>query len=512
MGQESDVIVVGAGPAGLTVACELALAGVQVTVLERRTEPVGSRASTLMPRVMEVLEMRDMLPRFIDRARQIRDGALLPSHSWAGMTFDWRFMDTPFPYRLLLPQNHTEELLKTRALELGVRIREGITVVAVDQDDESVRLSCREQAGPLSEFVAQFVVGADGGRSAVRKGLGINFAGHDGTFTGVAADAVMPFPWEDSARMVFGNEHGWLSMLPFAKDNSITRFVFVHAEGMHRDKEEPVTAEEIAAYAGQISGVDLDVRELAWSSRFTDAMRIADKFREGRVVLVGESTRIHYPASGVGMNFCMQDAFNLGWKLAAVVHEHARPALLDTFEAERRPVMLGLLESVKTQCSIQFDFSPGGLATKQFFEKNLIAIPEVSRRLAQDENGVLIAYPVADGVPAHDLCGRPVPNLALVTPEGRMHVLELLRQGTFVLVDLTGRAGWSISQASWKVGKASPLPVKIVPAQLSGEVEEMSGVTAFLLRPDGYIAYVATGSDDEYKGALDAAAALLIGP
>lgn len=493
MNGTSDVIVVGGGPTGLTVASELVFMGARVTILERRTAPVGSRASSIMPRVLELLHMRGMLSTFIDRARQIQSSALLPTHSWGGMSpLDWSQLDTPFPYRLLLPQNYTEELLTARAHELGVDIRTGVKVVGLEQDDDEVRVTTDD--GEVHR--ARYVVGADGGHSTVREAVGIDFVGHDGHFTGIAADVAMPFPLEDSTRTVFENERGWLTLLPFSDDDTITRFVMVHAEGMKTARDVPITIDEVRGYAEDISGLTLDVGELAWASRYTDAMKLASRFRVRRVLIVGEATRIHYPASGVGMNFCIQDAFNLGWKLAAVINGQAPDELLDTFETERRPIMEDLLESVKSQVAAQFTFTPEGMALKRFIAGRLMGIPEVNRIMASDENGLSTRYAVTDGVEPHPLIGRPMPNLAFLTPEGRTHVLELLRDATFLLFDLTGRAGWDL-------GAVGDTPVKIILAQVSGPAPQLAGATAVLVRPDGYVAFVGHGPD-ELKSGLDA--------
>jgi hypothetical protein len=257
----------------------------------------------------------------------------------------------------------------------------------------------------------------------------------------------------------------------------------VHTERRHALQSEPVTLDEVRGCLRDVLGFDIEIDELRWASRFTDAMRLADTFRKGRTFLVGESARIHYPASGVGMNFCIQDAFNLGWKLAAVIKGYAGEALLDTYETERRPVAEQLLASVNAQCAVQFDFSPEGVAFKRMFQQHLMPMPEVNRRLALELNGLLDPYP---GPPdAHLLTGRPAPDLVLQTPTGLRRLGEELRSQDLLLVDCTGDDAF----AALELGDA---PVRTLTGVASVAPESAAGVTALLVRPDGYVAWAAT--------------------
>lgn len=193
---------------------------------------------------------------------------------------------------------------------------------------------------------------------------------------------------------------------------------------MHVDPREPVTLDEVRRCVFEILGVDIDLGELRWGSRFTDATHIASSFSTGRVFLVGESSRVHYPASGVGINFCVQDAFNLGWKLAGVVNGHASSSLLATFEAERRPVAERLLDSVAAQCAIQFAFRPEAMTYKRWFETTLLPVPEANRTLALELNGLTEPYPAPDG--AHFTTGARTPDLEIQTSRGIVTIGELL--------------------------------------------------------------------------------------
>ena len=389
-----DVIVVGGGPSGLTVAGELARAGVNVTVLERRLGGVQSRAGTILPRTLELLDARGLLERFIARARLITDNPFIPVHIWGGMQpIHWRNLNTRFPYRLTLPQSTTEEILYENCVELGVKFVHGATVSGLDQDADGVRVTADLEDGTRQEYAASYVVGADGGRSAVRKLLNIDFVGHDATFTGIVADLAMAKPWP-GVRMMSDNHRGWVNAFPFGSgEEPVLRFNIVHVESMQKSKDETVPDAEVHQVLDEIlDELDVEWGEVMWASRYTDAMRLADRFQQGRAFLVGESTRIHYPASGVGMNFCIQDGFNLGWKLAAVVNGHASPALLTTYESERRPVTEALLRSVEAQCAIQFDFSPGAITFRRMFEEKLMPMPEVNRWLGLELNGLTTTY------------------------------------------------------------------------------------------------------------------------
>ena len=480
-----NVIVVGAGPSGLVVASELALAGVDVTVIERRTEPVQSRAGTILPRVLELLDARGLAQQFIDRARAIRSNPLFRTHMWAGMKpVEWRHLESRYGYRLILPQNITEELLAQHAVESGVSIARGRTVETVTQHESGVEIGMVDAAGVRTTATGAYLVGCDGGRSVVREQIGVDFAGHGPTFTGVVADVVLDNPWPEGRRIA-DNERGWLASFPF--EAGATRFNFVHADRMHADPSEPVTIDEVRTCLREILELDLPFDELRWASRFTDATRIASQFSRGRVFLAGESTRIHYPASGVGMNFCIQDAFNLGWKLAAVINGHASPGLLSTFEVERRPVAEALLRSVAAQCAVQFSFSPEGVAYKRWFESALMPMPDVNRRLALELNGLTEPYPSTRG--SGPMTGERVPDLQIQLAHGIVTVGELLRTQHFLVLDLTGDDRFhNLAYRSAPIDVVSGVPIWLP--------EALRSATTLLIRPDAYLAWVGHGGDE----------------
>jgi len=484
---QTEVIVVGGGPSGLVVASELALAGVQVTIVERRTTPVQSRAGTILPRVLELLDARGLAQTFIERARLIRDNPLFRVHIWGGMQpVEWAHLQSRFGYRLILPQNVTEELLTEHAQSLGVKILRGMTVTTVDQNESGVRVDATAEDGSAVKASGRYLVGADGGRSTVRSQVGIDFVGHDATFTGIVADVMMTSPWPEGRRMV-DNERGWMTSFPFASDEPITRFNMVHTDRRRADPSEPVTLEEVRQCLGEILGTELDFDQLRWASRFTDTMRLATEFSSGRVFLVGESNRVHYPSSGVGMNFCIQDAFNVGWKLAAVVKGHASAELLDSYEAERRPVTEALLQSVKAQCAVQFDFSTEGVAFKRWFEKVVMPMPDVNRRLALELNGLTAPYPSQPG--SHPMTGQRAPDLELQTSHGLQHIGELLRGGEFLLIDCLGTRAYD----EVKFGHA---PVRSISGVPTSVPDSLLGARSLLVRPDAYLAWIDCGPAD----------------
>jgi 2-polyprenyl-6-methoxyphenol hydroxylase-like FAD-dependent oxidoreductase len=486
MQMKADVIVIGAGPSGLTVAAEVASAGHRVVILERRTDVVESRAGTLLPRVLELFDCRGIADRFVRKAREIRHWPFNPYHIWAGLQpVEWRHIESRYGFTLLMPQNLTEQVLKDWAQEKGVDVRMGHEVLQVAQNETEAWVVARDESGEELRVTGRYLVGADGARSIVRNGLLIPFEGHPPTFTGIIADASMDFPFPSGLKMI-GNHLGWAACYPFGE--RVVRFVIVHALRMSADRNEPVTLEEFTACVRDIYGTDFGIEGLTWASRYTDQLRIVPKFRKGRSFLVGESARIHYPSSGVGMNFCIQDAFNLGWKLSYVLSGQAPEVLLDTYDTERRPVALGLLDSVRSQCAIQFNFTEEGMTHKRDLETRFLPIPEFNRKVGLELNGIGAPYPRAPD--DHPLVGFRVKDLSLIQLDGTVARLsEMLRDQRFLLLDFTGLAALA------PLGAAKG-PLKVVEARGVMLPPAESALQALLVRPDGYVAWATNSAPD----------------
>ncbi len=373
-----DVIVVGAGPTGLMLGAELALGGVRVQILERRTEAQRhSRALTLHPRSVELMDQRGLVERFLAHGRAV------PGWHFAGLDtrLDFSALDTRHGYTLFLAQARTEQLLAERARALGVPVRRGYEVVGLRQDDGSdsrgdsgsdmdsdagrVEVDVRVPGGGLRTVRARYVVGCDGGRSAVRRAAGIEFPGTDETLTGALGD----FAVADPAALDRARAHGVL-IAPLepepepepepqdertddgpaeGRPGGLTRIVLVDPRRMRAPAAEPLTLEEFRTSLAGICGTDCGVAQPRWLSRFGNATRLAARYRAGRVLLAGDAAHIHFPAAGQGLNTGLQDAMNLGWKLAAEINGWAPPGLLDSYHAERHPIGQAVTENTEVQ-------------------------------------------------------------------------------------------------------------------------------------------------------------------
>ncbi|HEX6358635.1 FAD-dependent oxidoreductase [Actinophytocola sp.] len=455
---QSNVVVVGAGPVGLWTAAELALAGVPVVVLESATErSPHSKALGVHPRTLEVLAMRGLDQRFLD------EGVPVPNWHFGMLEsrLDFSVLDTPYPFMLAIPQVRTEELLEEHAIALGARILRGHTVTGLEQDGDGVTLRV---SGPDGEHTrtASYVVGADGAGSTVRKAAGIAFPGTDTTSYGYVGEVHLTSPAVRSAH----NEHGALISVPVRGGRHRIAGVDAHDDGAPG----PFTLEALRATAIRVAGSDFGMHDPSWLSRFGNATRVARTYRSGRVLLAGDAAHMHLPAGGVGLNVGVQDAMNLGWRLAAVARGDADPALLDDYHDERHPVGEKLAEHTLAQSALITATTPDGMALRSLLSTLIATVPEFSLTLARMLSALDVAYPSA----GHPLTGTRVPGL-----------FTLLRSGRPVLLDTTGTLAGEVTA----LAAASGIDVVV------GE-QAWTTAAVVLVRPDGHVWWASDDTDD----------------
>ncbi|GAA2891660.1 FAD-dependent monooxygenase [Nonomuraea rubra] len=460
----TDVLVVGAGPTGLMLACELAQAGVRCKVLERRTEqPNLTRAFAVHARTLELLDARGLAEDLLERGVPVRQVAPAP-----GATLDLRKLRTRYPMVLIVPQSGTEHLLEARARELGVEIVRGAEVVGLRQDD---RRAVLELAGGRTE-TASYVVGCDGAHSTVRGLVGIEFAGKQYETHILLADVRVTEPPQDALFAEASNE-GVVLMVPFGDG-------WFRAIAWDRLREQvpldvPLPMEEMRDAFLRIAGTDFGMSEQRWSSRFLSERRQAARYRAGRVFLAGDSAHVHSPLGGQGMNTGIGDAMNLGWKLAAALHGRGPDGLLDSYERERHRVGAQVLTLTDAFNRLVLGRSAIRRALRNLTLRLALRYGRSRGFLAGRLTGLGIHYPPADRH-AHPWTGRRMPDLRCA--EGRLY--ELLRDGRHLLVDST---------PSGAVARAAGDAVKVAR-------HEGPGVPgAVLVRPDGYVAWAADRGD-----------------
>lgn len=473
---DADIVIAGAGPSGLMVGCETTLGGVSTIILEKRDGPALTRAGTLAPRVLEIFASRGIVDAVMERAFELHPDPRTPEGIWAGLSsIHYGALDTDYPYILMFPQIETERLLADRFRQLGGEIRLKSQVTGFDQDPEGVTVHYLDDNGAAHSLRAHYLVGCDGGRSTVREAAGIEFSGRPAGRIAVNVDALADNPYPQNLT-VSNDVNGWAMTYPLRK--GLTRFAMIDAATYHQVPEKPLTIEEAKCMLRRVHGSDFGIKEVNAISTFHDALFMARDLRQGRVFLVGEAVRLHYPASGVGMQFCLQDAFNLGWKLAYVVRGDALACLLDTFETERLPEIDRLLDSVRTQCALQFNFDEEHVALKRRVETDFLRVPEVNRRIAEELAGLSAAYPAQRD--DHPCVGRRFPDLKLGGGSEANSVFELLRTQKFAVLDLTAASRLPALDDQMPLAAASlatPAPI------------EFEGVATVLLRPDGHVAW-----------------------
>jgi 2-polyprenyl-6-methoxyphenol hydroxylase-like FAD-dependent oxidoreductase len=481
-----DVVVVGGGPVGLWLACELALAKVRVVVLERRAERVAqSRALAIHGRTLEMFDLRGIADRFLSRGRPIPNGHF----GCLDTPLDFSVFDTRFPFILLLPQRTTEGLLEERALELGVDIRRGHLVETVEAIADGVVLEGR-QGETLFRLSARYVIGADGARSIVRRVAGIDFLGYPARQTMMLGDVVLDAP-PVRPMVTIVNEAGSLLVVPLG-DGVHHRIVVVDAPITEVGPSEPVTLPALAAKTSRIAATNFGPRDPIWLSRFTDETRLAEYYRKGRVLLAGDAAHIHSPMGGQGMNVGIQDAMNLGWKLASVVHGRAPDSLLDSYEGERKPVGETLLRNTLAQLALFSASDAATLSLRRTLE-DILCVPEVNRRLANEATGFGIAYPEPLSLPHQGwehrkgVSGQRLPDIELVHRDGSVvRLYRLLEGGCWVQLHFS-------PDAETTSDPRTTIVVNLLPPA-SGEL--LANLASALVRPDGYLAHVRPANDN----------------
>ncbi|GAA2469893.1 FAD-dependent monooxygenase [Winogradskya humida] len=433
MNTESDVIIVGAGPVGLLLAAELRLAGVGTVVLERAPEPSAHpKALGLHARTLEQLAMRGLIGPFLAH------GVRVPAWHFGFLEqrLDLTRLDTPYPFLLAFPQDRTETILRERALELGARIVRGEAVTGVSQTATDVRVETGNRT-----WRSSWVVGADGAGSTVRKAAGIGFPGTDAdtwAYLGDVHASARPAPG-------FGvhNDKGALIVAPLP--GGLLRFTGFDPQDQAGARRE-VTLDELAATTQRIAGTDFGLHDPAWLSRFGNATRVAAQYRKDRVLLAGDAAHMHFPAGGVGLNLGLQDAMNLGWKLAAVVQNRAEPSLLDTYESERQPWAHDVAEHTLAQTALITATTPTGQALRALLSNLIGTHTELSLTLARRLSALDVHYPL-DG--AHPLIGTRVATADM--PDGR----ALRTDSTIIRPD---------GYVWWTADGTEPVPVSAIRA------------------------------------------------
>jgi 2-polyprenyl-6-methoxyphenol hydroxylase-like FAD-dependent oxidoreductase len=467
------VVIAGAGPTGLMLAGELALARVDVVIVERRAhqELDGSRSGGLQSRTIEVLDQRGIAERFL-AAGQVMQSSL-----------DISDFPTRHNYLLALWQREFEPILADWVAELGVPILRNREVVGFAQHDRGVDVELSDDAS----LHAEYLVGCDGGRSLIRKAAGIDFPGLDPSTSWMIAEVEM----DDEPAIGVRPEGGGIGPVDRVKGGGPYGVVLKERELDH--PTEP-TLEDLRAALTVAYGTDFGVHSPSWISRFTDMTRQAASYRAGRVLLAGDAAHVHPPQGGQGLNIGVQDAVNLGWKLAQVVNGTSPERLLDTYHAERHPIGARVLRYTMAQVALSTPDDRHQALRDTMTE--LLRMDEPRRRTAGMLSGLDIHYDLGAG---HPLLGRRMPDLDLQTADGPTRVCTLLHDARPVLLDFGESSGFDIRPWAHRVRLVDAAPVDRWELPVIGEV---AAPAAVLIRPDGYVAWVGELTDPDLPRAL----------
>jgi 3-(3-hydroxy-phenyl)propionate hydroxylase len=472
-----SVVIVGSGPTGLMLAGDLALAGVDVGIVERRASQdlVGSRAGGLHSRTIEVFDQRGIADRFLSQ------GQVAQVAGFAWIRLDISDFPTRHNYGLGLRQSHIERILAAWVDEFGVPIYRGREVTGFGQDETGVDIEMADG----QQLRAEYLVGCDGGRSLIRKAAGIEFPGWDPTTSSLIAQVELTEEPEWGTRRDAIGVHAFSRLEDGRVGVLVSEQSLAHtSEPTLRDLSEAL----IAAY-----GTDHGVHSPTSISRFTDMTRQAAAYREKRVLLAGDAAHVHYPVGGQGLNIGVQDAVNLGWKLAQVVKRTSPESLLDSYHAERHPVAAQVLRNTMAQTALLH--ADERTEALRDIMSELLRMDEPRKRIAGMMSGLDIHYDLGEG---HPLLGRRMPDLDLVTADGPLRVFTLLHDARPVLLNL-GQRGFDITPWADRV--------KLIDADYSGVWElpvlgHVAAPAAVLIRPDGYVAWVGDGTENGLRDAL----------
>jgi 2-polyprenyl-6-methoxyphenol hydroxylase-like FAD-dependent oxidoreductase len=486
---EHAVVIAGGGPTGLMLAGELALAGVDVAIVERRASQdlPGSRAGGLHSRTIEVLDQRGIADRFLS------EGQVAQVAAFAGTPLDISDFPTRHPYGLGLWQNHIERILAGWVDELEVPIYRERQVTGFAQDDTGVDVELSDG----TSLRAEYLVGCDGGRSLIRKAAGIEFPGWDPTTSSLLAEVEMTEEPELGIRRTASGMHALGKVEYEIRDGEVVYkkggTVGVMVTEPQVGTSEP-TLRDLSEALIAVYGTDYGIHSPTWITRFTDMTRQAAAYRQGRVLLAGDAAHVHAPDGGQGLNTGVQDAVNLGWKLAQVVNRTSPDSLLDTYHAERHPVAARVLRN--TMAAVALRRPDDRIKTLGDIISELLSMDEPRTRFAAMMSGLDIHYDLGEG---HPLLGRRMPDLDLVTANGPLRVFTLLHDARPVLLNLGEPGGFDITPWADRV--------QSIDAEYAGawELPALGAVTppiAVLIRPDGYVAWVGNGTDVGLPDAL----------